>query len=51
MKDGKLKGALKRCVRAAWTLEWMILPGMAAATAAALKLGARLVASIERIGG
>ena len=35
---------------AAWTLEWMILPQMAVATAAALRNAIDLAASIERLG-
>jgi 3-carboxy-cis,cis-muconate cycloisomerase len=35
---------------AAWTLEWMILPQMAVATAAALRNAIDLVASIEHLG-
>jgi len=35
---------------AAWTLEWLILPPMLAATAAALRTAASLVAAIESIG-
>jgi hypothetical protein len=36
---------------AAWTLEWLVLPQMAAATGAALRLALRLVSQIERVGG
>ncbi|MDX8523554.1 3-carboxy-cis,cis-muconate cycloisomerase [Mesorhizobium sp. MSK_1335] len=35
---------------AAWTLEWLILPQMVVATAAALRLAAELVAQIESVG-
>ncbi len=35
---------------AAWTLEWLLLPPMLLATAAALRAGGQLAASIERIG-
>ncbi|WFP79341.1 3-carboxy-cis,cis-muconate cycloisomerase [Mesorhizobium sp. WSM4906] len=35
---------------AAWTLEWLILPQMVVATAAALKLAAELVGQIESLG-
>lgn len=35
---------------AAWTLEWMILPQMAAACGASLRLALTLVASIQRLG-
>jgi 3-carboxy-cis,cis-muconate cycloisomerase len=35
---------------AAWTLEWMILPQMATATGAALRLAGELFASIRKIG-
>jgi 3-carboxy-cis,cis-muconate cycloisomerase len=35
---------------AAWTLEWLALPQMAAATGAALRLALRLVSQIERMG-
>jgi len=36
---------------AAWTLEWLLLPPMLIATAAALATAARLAASIESLGG
>jgi len=35
---------------AAWTLEWLILPQMVVATAAALRLAAELAAQIESLG-
>lgn len=35
---------------AAWTLEWLILPQMAVATAASLRLAAELAANIRRLG-
>lgn len=35
---------------AAWTLEWLILPQMVVATAAALRLAAELTAQIESVG-
>ncbi|RUU06193.1 3-carboxy-cis,cis-muconate cycloisomerase [Mesorhizobium sp. USDA-HM6] len=35
---------------AAWTLEWLILPQMVVATAAALRLAAELAAQIENLG-
>ncbi|MCR6500623.1 3-carboxy-cis,cis-muconate cycloisomerase [Shinella sp. CPCC 101442] len=35
---------------AAWTLEWLILPQMAVACGASLRLGAELLASIRRLG-
>lgn len=34
----------------AWTLEWLILPQMAGATAAALRLAAELAGNIRRLG-
>lgn len=36
---------------AAWTLEWMILPQMCAATGSALSNAQKLIESVERIGG
>ena len=36
---------------AAWMLEWLLLPPMLLATAAALRTGLQLMASIESIGG
>ena len=36
---------------AAWTLEWLLLPPMLIATAAALRTGVEVVGSIEAIGG
>ncbi len=35
---------------AAWTLEWMLLPQMAAAAGASLRLGLELLTSVERMG-
>ncbi|MCY1251040.1 3-carboxy-cis,cis-muconate cycloisomerase [compost metagenome] len=35
---------------AAWTLEWLIMPQMAGATAAALRLAAELAGNIRRLG-
>ena len=35
---------------AAWTLEWLLLPQMAVATAAALRLAAELTGQIESLG-
>lgn len=35
---------------AAWTLEWLIMPQMAGATAAALRLAGELVGNIRRLG-
>ena len=35
---------------AAWTLEWLILPQMVVATAAALRLAAELAGQIESLG-
>lgn len=35
---------------AAWTLEWLVLPQMVVATAAALRLAAELIAQIEGLG-
>lgn len=35
---------------AAWTLEWLIMPQMAGATAAALRLAAELASNIRRLG-
>lgn len=35
---------------ASWALEWMLLPQMAMATAAALRTTAQLIASVQRIG-
>jgi 3-carboxy-cis,cis-muconate cycloisomerase len=35
---------------AAWTLEWLVLPQMLAATAAGLRTSLNLVANITRIG-
>ena len=35
---------------AAWALEWLVLPAMAEATAAALAQGARLLGSVTRVG-
>ncbi len=35
---------------AAWTLEWLILPSMVVATAAASRLAAELTAQIESLG-
>jgi len=34
----------------AWTLEWLLLPQMVVATAAALRLAAELAAQIESLG-
>ncbi len=35
---------------AAWTLEWLVLPQMAMATAASLRLAAELIGNIKRLG-
>ncbi|EJZ19235.1 3-carboxy-cis,cis-muconate cycloisomerase (plasmid) [Rhizobium sp. Pop5] len=35
---------------AAWTLEWLLLPQMTMATAAALRLGGELIGNIKRLG-
>jgi 3-carboxy-cis,cis-muconate cycloisomerase len=35
---------------AAWTLEWMILPGMVTATGAGLRLALELVGNIRSLG-